>query len=86
MNADGTALGEVTSATGRKFLYTGRKREGDPHMHCVGLILSKDAARSLLEWEPVPERIITARFASKGRDITIIQCYAPTNLAETEEK
>lgn len=34
----------------------------------------------------VSERIITARFASKGRNITIIQCYAPTDLAEVEDK
>ena len=67
------------------FCTLGGRKKGI-HMHGVGLILSKDTARSLLEWEPVPERIITARFASKGRDITIIQCYAPTNLAETEEK
>ena len=79
-------FGEVSTATGGKCLYSGKEREEDTHMHGVGLMLSKDAARSLLEWEPVSERIITARFASKGRNITIIQCYAPTNLAETEEK
>ena len=42
--------------------------------------------QSLIEWEPVSERIITARFTSKGRNITIILCYAPTNSAEFEEK
>ena len=31
-------------------------------------------------------RIITARFTSNGRNITIIHCYAQTNSAEFEEK
>lgn len=79
-------FGEVTTSTDEKFLYSGKQREGDPHMQGVGLILSKNAARSLLEWEPVSERIITTRFASRGQNVTIIQCYAPKNLAETEEK
>ena len=54
--------------------------------HGVGLLLSKNAAKSLIEWEPVSERIITARFTSKGRNITIIHCYAPINSAEFEVK
>ena len=56
------------------------------HTHGVGLLLSKDAAKSLIEWEPVSERIITARVTSKVRNITIIHCYAPTNSVEFEEK
>ena len=67
-------------------MYSGNEREEDAHTHGVGLLLSKDAAKSLIEWEPVSERIITARFTSKGRNITIIHCYAPTNSAEFEEK
>ena len=67
-------------------MYSGNEREEDAHTHGVGLLLSKDAAKSLIEWEPVSERIITARFTSKGRNITIIHCYAPTKSAEFEEK
>ena len=60
-------------------MYSGNEREEYAHKHGVGLLLSKDAAKSLIEWEPVSERIITARFTSKGRNITIIHCCAPTN-------
>ena len=67
-------------------MYTGNEREEYAHTHGVGLLLSKDTAKSLIEWEPVSERIITARFTSNGRNITIIHCYAPTNSAEFEEK
>ena len=79
-------FGKVTTSSGETYLYSGKEREEDVYTHGVGLLLSKDAAKSLIEWEPVSERIITARFTSKGRNITIIHCYAPTNSAEFEEK
>jgi hypothetical protein len=52
------------------------------------MLLSKRPKKSLLEWTPVPSRIITARFKSRGRPISIIQCYAPTETLadETKEK
>jgi exonuclease III len=39
-----------------------------------------------MEWEPINERIIMARFMSKIQQVTIIQCYGPTNTAEKEDK
>ena len=35
-----------------------------------------------MEWEPINERLIKARFNSKHCKLTIIQCYAPTNDSE----
>jgi len=60
--------------------------EGQNRERGVGLILSKDVAQSLLEWEPVSERIIKARFNSRWQQVTVTQCYAPTNEATEEEK
>ncbi|XP_035663420.1 uncharacterized protein LOC118407108 [Branchiostoma floridae] len=48
--------------------------------------MSKESSRSLMEWEPVSERIITARFTSRCQDTTIIQAYAPTNDASEVDK
>ena len=76
----------LTTSSGETYLYSGNEREEDVHKHGVGLPLSKNAAKSLIKWESVSERIITARFTSKGRNITIIHCYAPINSAEFEEK
>ncbi|KAL6482370.1 hypothetical protein MHYP_G00104500 [Metynnis hypsauchen] len=44
--------------------------------------MAPEAARVLMAWEPVSPKLTSARFNSKGRKITIIQCYAPTNAAK----
>ena len=51
-------------------------------------MLAPEAYRTLIGWEPVTSRIITAKFTTKKKDIrlNIIQCYAPTNDAEEEKK
>ena len=49
-------------------------------------MMSKLAARALIDWVPVSPRIITARFNSKGRKVTLINCYAPTNNTTDELK
>ena len=49
-------------------------------------MLIKKAYTCLLEWEPIHEIIMTARFHSKFQEVTIIQCYAPTNVADKDVK
>jgi exonuclease III len=38
------------------------------------------------DWKPATERIITARFQGYAHNVTIIQCYAPTEAAEIHIK
>ena len=40
----------------------------------------------MLEWNPVSERIITARIQTRLRKMSIVQCYAPTEKAGPVEK
>ena len=51
-------------------------------------MLAPEAHAALIGWEPVSSRIITGKFTTKKKDITlnIIQCYAPTNDADEEKK
>ena len=79
------SCGKTMTATGEIMLYS-EMDEGENHERRVGLILSKDATQSLLEWEPVSERDIRARVNSRWEQVTIIQCYAPTNEATEKEK
>ena len=39
-----------------------------------------------MECETIWDRLIRARFALRYRNLTIFQCYAPTNEAEEEDK
>jgi len=78
--------GETRLNTGETLLYSGKENETDPHEAGVALLLSKEANRSLMEWEPVSDRIIRARFDSRFQKVTIVMCYSPTNAAEEEEK
>ena len=49
-------------------------------------MISNKTYEALLNWQPVSNRIISARFSSKVRNITIIQCYAPTELADEKDE
>ncbi|KAH3700956.1 hypothetical protein DPMN_075938 [Dreissena polymorpha] len=42
--------------------------------------MSPAAANALIGWQPVSSRIMTARFNSKGRKVSIIQCYAQLTM------
>ena len=53
-------FGTLRTASGETIPYSGNPNEDDPLVKGVGLILSRVAADSLLAWEPVSERIITA--------------------------
>ncbi|KAE9547262.1 hypothetical protein FO519_009526 [Halicephalobus sp. NKZ332] len=77
-----TNSGKVISDR-KTILYSGQENH---HKHGVGLILNEDAARSLISWNPINDRIITARFQTKFLKLTIIQVYAPTEEAEQESK
>ncbi len=78
-----TGSGRQLTSDGSVILYSGHK---DTHKYGVALILSRETASTLMEWEPINERLLRARFNSKYCKLTILQCYAPTNEADMEEK
>ena len=78
-----TGFGELKIATGESILYSGAEEE---HHRGVGLILRREVRRTLLKWNPVNERIMSARFNSRFAKLTVIQVYAPTNDAEDASK
>ena len=65
-----------------KVQHTGDTDLGQADMHGVWLMMTPEATRSLLSWEPVSPWILTAWFNSKDRKGTIIHSYAPTNATD----
>ena len=78
--------GMTTLTSGHTIIYSGNPNDNDIHDKGVGFALTKKAKRSLLEWNPVSFRIITARFDTKFQKTTKIQVYSPTKNASEEEK
>uniref|UniRef100_A0A8C7WPA4 Endonuclease/exonuclease/phosphatase domain-containing protein n=1 Tax=Oryzias sinensis TaxID=183150 RepID=A0A8C7WPA4_9TELE len=74
----------VITSTGETLLYSGR--EDSKHQEGVAIILKKGAEKSLIEWKPVNSRLIKIRMRGRHMNMTIIQCYSPTNDSEEEAK
>ena len=72
--------------SGEKILHSGQEGEDERHTGRVGIMLAKRAQEAFIEWKPISPRIILARSRSKIRNVTFINCYAPTNEAEVETK
>jgi hypothetical protein len=81
---NGSRRTETTN--GSVFLYSGMPNADDDHIRGVGILVNKNIRGALLEWNPVSERIITARIQNKLRKMSIVQCYAPTENTELSEK
>lgn len=77
--------GEFTTTNGELLIYSG-KPEGKNHESGVGLMISKDFRKCLINWKPISDRIIIARLQSKIRKVTVIQCYALIETSTSEQK
>ena len=68
------------TGTAKTVLYSGR----DDNMHFEGgaIILEK----LLIELKPINSRIIKVRLRGRLNNMSIIQCYAPTNNGDEDDK
>ena len=58
---------------------------GKEHRNGVGIIMSKEIARSLIGYWAISERVIVIKLQGKPFNLCIIQIYAPTQDHEDEE-
>ena len=79
-----TGSGEVKLATGETVIYSGR--EDDIHERGVAIMMTKAIRHTLIDWKPISDRIITARFYSKFIKMTLVNVYAPTNDSDEAVK
>ena len=76
-----TGSGEVEH-NGCRLLFSGHTKD---HKDGVGILLSKEASKSLIGFTPISPRVIMASFYGLGQNITIIQAYAPTTDHDDDE-
>lgn len=75
--------GEMKTTDGSTFLHSGLENGSN---YGVGFLMSNEVRKSLLDWNPVSERIITMRIRTRARNLNLVQCYAPTEVADQEAK
>jgi hypothetical protein len=78
--------GRTESTNGNILVYSGMSNTDNYHIRSLGILINNNIRGALVEWNPVTERIITARIQTKLRKTPIVQCYAPTENAELVEK
>lgn len=64
--------GEFRTANGNILIFSGRSGENRQRSEGVGFLLSKRAAKCLVEWKPLSERILTLRLYSRVRRLTFM--------------
>ncbi|CAF4378340.1 unnamed protein product, partial [Rotaria sp. Silwood2] len=74
-----TGKGETSNGD---FIWSG---EETVHMRGVGFLLSAQAKKALIGYNPISSRIISARFDAAPFKISIIHAYAPTSASSEEE-
>lgn len=78
--------GEFRSKKGNLLIYSGMPHDDDPHIRGVAIFLNKRMRNALISWNATSERIITARLRSGKRNLSLVQCYAPTEDSEQNTK
>lgn len=77
--------GEYKTESGMSLIFSGKHPEL-PRSSGVGLLMSTNTRKALIEWKPICDRIIMARFRTRVRNLTCVQCYAPTDAATDDDK
>jgi len=71
-------------SSGETVLHSGR--DDDQHMQGVAIMMTPEATKVQIDWSPINERMIKARFYFKLIKLTMIHAYAPTNDADDVTK
>ena len=74
-----TGKGETPSGD---FIWSG---EDTTHARGVGMLLSAKAKKTLIGYNPISSRVITARFNATPFKLTVIHVYAPTSASSDDE-
>lgn len=79
-------FGQLTTTRWHLMLWSGMPNESDPHQRGVSVLVNKDCRKSVMNYKFVSERLMLVRFKSQPRNLSVIQCYVPTEDASDEDK
>lgn len=79
-------FGQLVTTKGHLMLWSGMPNENDPHHYGVGMLIDRRFRNTVINHKFVSERIMSVRFKSKRRNLSVVQCYAPTQDADDEVK
>ncbi|CAF3185587.1 unnamed protein product [Rotaria socialis] len=74
-----TGKGETPSGD---FIWSG---EDTTHTRGVGMLLSAKAKKTLIGYNPISSRVITARFNAIPFKLTVIHVYVPTSASSDDD-
>ena len=74
-----TKSGLTKLSFGDMVIYPGHEENNAPHTQGVALLLSKEAQRALISWEPINAMITKAKFKT-------IQCRIKHNIIQSKER
>lgn len=66
-----TGSGKMTCSSGETIIYSGKDQD---HQSGVAIMVNKETSKTLIEWYPVNDRILYARFDSKHIKLSVVQC------------
>ena len=76
-----TKSGKLTTAD-HVMVYSGHQKE---HKNGVGILLTKQVAKSMVGFYALTDRILILKIASKPFNLVIIQVYVPTSTSSDED-
>ena len=79
-------FGQLSTSRGHLMLWSGMPNETDPHHRGVGVLVSKEYRKSVMSYKYVSERIMSLRLRGQPNNLSVVQCYAPTEDANDDVK
>jgi hypothetical protein len=75
--------GQITTTKGHVFFWSGMP---DKHHYGVGILVNRQFRKAIIDYKFIDERLMSMRFKGHQKNLTIIQCYAPTENSEDNIK
>lgn len=78
--------GRLVTTKGHELLWSGMPNENDAHQYGVGMLINARVRNAVMDYKFVNERMMRVRFKCKSRNLSVIQCYVPTEDADDPTK